>query len=39
LEVQRLRTGVSWYTTKTALMRNAIRTYLAAPTVRLLRTA
>jgi hypothetical protein len=39
LEVHRLRTGMSWYTAKLALIRNAIRTYLAAPSLRLLRTA
>jgi putative transposase len=39
VEVHRLRTGVSWYSAKVALIRNAIRTYLAAPTLRLLRTA
>ncbi len=39
LEVQRLRTCVSWYTANTVLIRNAIRTYLAAPSLRLGRTA
>ncbi len=39
LEVHRLRTGVSWYSAQLALIRNAIRTYLAAPTLRLLGTA
>jgi putative transposase len=32
LEVYRLRTGVSWYETKLALLREAIRAFLAHPT-------
>ncbi len=39
LEVQRLTTGVSWYGAKTALVRDAVRAYLARPTLRLSATA
>ncbi|MEM4302014.1 MAG: IS701 family transposase, partial [Candidatus Caldarchaeum sp.] len=31
LEVYRLRTGMSWYEAKAAIVRDAIRTYLAQP--------
>jgi len=31
LEAYRLKTGVSWYEAKTAIVRDAIRTYLARP--------
>jgi len=31
LEVYRLRTGVSWYEAKAAIVRDAIRSYLAHP--------
>jgi putative transposase len=31
LEVYRLRTGVSWYEAKLAILREAIRAYLANP--------
>jgi len=31
LELYRLKTGVSWYEAKTAIVRDAIRTYLARP--------
>jgi len=39
LEVHRLRTGVSWYETKTSIIRSAIRAYLACPTITLGSTA
>lgn len=39
LEVHRLATGVWWYTAKRAILRDAIRRYRAAPSLRLLRTA
>jgi putative transposase len=39
LEVERLRTGKSWYTIKKDLIRQAIRQYLAQPTLSLLTTA
>jgi putative transposase len=31
LEVHRLRTGVSWFEAKTAIVREAVRAYLAQP--------
>jgi hypothetical protein len=31
LEVHRLRTGISWFEAKTAIVREAVRTYLAQP--------
>ena len=39
LEVNRLRTGHSWYAAKTAIVREAVRTYLAPPTIQLSPTA
>ena len=39
LEVQRLGTGVSWWAAKTAIIRTAIRAYLAAPLDTLTATA
>jgi putative transposase len=39
LEVHRLRTGVGWYTAKRVILREAIRAYRAAPTLRLKLTA
>jgi putative transposase len=39
LEVHRLRTGASWYETKTSIIRSAIRAYLACPTITLGSTA
>ena len=39
LELHRLRTGVSWYETKTSIIRSAIRAYLAHPTITLGSTA
>lgn len=39
LEVHRLRTGVSWFETKTSIIREAIRAYLAHPFVTLEATA
>jgi len=39
LEVHRLRTGHSWYAAKTSIVREAIRTYLAQPTIQLASTA
>ncbi len=39
LEMHRLRTGVSWYETKTSIIRSAIRAYLAHPTITLGSTA
>jgi hypothetical protein len=35
LEVNRLTTGISWYEAKIDIVRDAIRNYLAAPTVRI----
>ena len=35
LEMHRLRTGVSWYETKTSIIRSVIRAYLAHPTITL----
>lgn len=31
LEAHRLRTGTSWYVAKTAVIRDAVRAYLAQP--------
>jgi len=31
LEVYRLRTGVSWYSAKVAILREAVKAYLAHP--------
>ena len=39
LEVYRVRTGVSWFETKTSIIRDAIRAYLAHPFVTLEATA
>ena len=39
LEVHRLRTGISWYETKASIIRSAIRSYLAHPTITLVATA
>ena len=39
LELHRLRTGTSWYETKTSLVRGAIRSYLSNPTLLLGPTA
>jgi hypothetical protein len=39
LEAHRLRTGISWYEAKTAIVREAIRQYLAQPTIQLTSTA
>ena len=39
LEVHRLKTGVSWYEAKTAVIRDAIRQYLAQPLYQLNSTA
>jgi putative transposase len=39
LEVHRLRTGVSWYEAKAAIIRSAIREYLAHPSYLLNPTA
>jgi hypothetical protein len=39
LEVHRLRTGVSWYEAKAAIIREAVRAYLACPTYLLAPTA
>jgi len=39
LEVYRLRTGVSWYEAKAAIIRDAIRAYLAHPAYELIPTA
>ncbi len=39
LEIHRLQTGVSWYEAKTAIIRDAIRAYLASPTYLLTSTA
>jgi hypothetical protein len=39
LEVNRLRTGHSWYAAKTTIVREAVRTYLAQPTIQLTSTA
>jgi len=39
LEVYRLRTGVSWYEAKLAILREAIRAYLANPLYLLYPTA
>jgi hypothetical protein len=35
LEVHRLHSGVSWFETKTSIIRSAMRTYLAQPTITL----
>lgn len=35
LEVQRLRTGTSWFEAKTAIIRDAVRAYLANPYIQL----
>lgn len=39
LELYRLKTGVSWYEAKTAIVRDAIRTYLARPIYEFVSTA
>ncbi|GAA6763561.1 transposase [Thermus hydrothermalis] len=39
LEVYRLRTGISWYEAKAAILRDAIRAYLAHPSYELIPTA
>ncbi len=39
LEVNRLRTGHSWYAAKTAIVREAVRAYLTQPTIQLTSTA
>ena len=39
LEVNRLRTGHSWYAAKTAIVREAVRAYLTQPTSQLTSTA
>jgi hypothetical protein len=39
LEVHRLRTGQSWYSAKPAIVRDAVRAYLAQPTIQLTATA
>ncbi len=39
LEANRIRTGVSWYEAKTAIIRDAIRSYLAHPFYQLPPTA
>lgn len=39
LKVYRLRTGISWYEAKAAILRDAIRAYLTQPTYELIPTA
>jgi hypothetical protein len=39
LEVHRLQTGISWFEAKTAIIRSAVRIYLAHPTITLGSTA
>lgn len=39
LEMRRFNMGISWYETKLSIVREAVRSYLAAPTVTLLLTA